>query len=42
MIKAVQPQGKWKVLVVDPASLKLLNAACKMHEILEENVTSNF
>lgn len=39
MLKAVQPASKWKLLIVDSASAKLLNAICKSHEILEENVT---
>lgn len=39
MIKAVQPATKWKLLVVDGRSAKLLNTICKTHEILEENVT---
>ncbi|KAL2915942.1 syntaxin binding protein 1 [Polyrhizophydium stewartii] len=39
MIRAVQPASKWKLLVVDSTSAKLLNAICKSHEILEENVT---
>lgn len=39
MIKAVQPVGKWKLLVVDSNSAKLLSTICKSHEILQENVT---
>lgn len=39
MIKAVQPAAKWKLLVVDSNSAKLLNTICKSHEILQENVT---
>jgi syntaxin-binding protein 1 len=35
----VQPAGKWKVLVVDSKSVKMLSASCKMFEITEENVT---
>lgn len=38
MIKNVQPQGKWRVLVIDSASLKTLNAVCKMFDILEQNI----
>ncbi|ORX62335.1 Sec1-like protein [Hesseltinella vesiculosa] len=38
-IKAVQPPGRWKIVVVDSKSLKILNASCKMYDILEENVT---
>ncbi|KAI7851749.1 Sec1-like protein [Circinella umbellata] len=36
-IKAVP--GKWKIVVVDSKSTRILNAACKMYDILEENVT---
>ncbi|KAJ3259941.1 vacuolar sorting protein VPS33/slp1 [Boothiomyces macroporosus] len=39
MIKAVQPAAKWKLLVVDANSAKLLNTICKSHDILQENVT---
>ncbi|KAI9145008.1 Sec1-like protein [Paraphysoderma sedebokerense] len=39
MIRLVQPAARWKVLVVDPISIKFLNAAMKMYDILEENVT---
>ena len=38
-IRAVQPQGKWKILVVDLHSQKLLNSVLKRFDILEENVT---
>ncbi|KAG0189218.1 vacuolar sorting protein VPS33/slp1 [Apophysomyces sp. BC1034] len=39
LIKSVQPAGRWKLVVVDSLSLKILNSACKMYDILEENVT---
>ncbi|KAJ3409160.1 vacuolar sorting protein VPS33/slp1 [Chytridiales sp. JEL 0842] len=39
MIRAVQPSSRWKVVVIDSESLKLLNNCCKMHDVLEENVT---
>jgi syntaxin-binding protein 1 len=39
MLREVDPPGRWKVLVVDPQSLNLLNSCCKMSEILTENVT---
>ncbi len=39
MIRAVQPAAKWKLLVVDTNSARLLNNICKSHEILQENVT---
>ncbi|KAI9243576.1 Sec1-like protein [Sporodiniella umbellata] len=38
-IKAVQPVGKWKIIVVDSKSSQIINAACRMYDILEENVT---
>ncbi|KAI7851471.1 hypothetical protein BDC45DRAFT_445411 [Circinella umbellata] len=38
IIKSVQPAGRWKLVVVDSLSLKILNSACKMYDILEENV----
>lgn len=37
-IKSIQPPGKWKIIVVDSKSIQILNAACKMYDILEENV----
>ncbi|KAI8067500.1 hypothetical protein BC940DRAFT_53764 [Gongronella butleri] len=39
LIKSVQPAGRWKLVVVDSLSLKILNSACKMYDILEENVS---
>ncbi|KAI7870603.1 Sec1-like protein [Spinellus fusiger] len=39
LIKSVQPAGRWKLVVVDSLSLKILNSACRMYDILEENVT---
>ncbi|KAJ3216032.1 vacuolar sorting protein VPS33/slp1 [Dinochytrium kinnereticum] len=39
MIRAIQPASKWKIVVVDSKALKILNSVCKMHDILEENVT---
>ncbi|KAJ3101990.1 vacuolar sorting protein VPS33/slp1 [Phlyctochytrium planicorne] len=39
MIRAIQPASKWKIVVVDAKSLRILNSVCKMHDILEENVT---
>ncbi|KAI8093278.1 Sec1-like protein [Halteromyces radiatus] len=38
-IKAIQPPGKWKIVVVDSKSYEILNASCKMYDILEENVS---
>lgn len=39
MVRAAQPQGKWRIMVVDSNSLKTLNAVCKMYDILEQNIT---
>lgn len=39
-IRSIQPAGKWKIIVVDSKSSLILNAACKMYDILEENVSS--
>ncbi|KAI8984345.1 hypothetical protein BDF20DRAFT_859383 [Mycotypha africana] len=39
LIKSVNPTGRWKLVVVDSMSAKILNSACKMYDILEENVT---
>ncbi|KAI8066984.1 Sec1-like protein [Gilbertella persicaria] len=38
-IRSIQPPGKWKIIVVDSKSIQIINAACKMYDILEENVT---
>ncbi|CAO3622659.1 unnamed protein product [Cunninghamella blakesleeana] len=37
-IRSIQPAGKWKILIVDSKSREILNASCKMYDILEENV----
>ncbi|KXS09653.1 Sec1-like protein [Gonapodya prolifera JEL478] len=39
MVRAVQPPGKWKLLVVDHTTLRILNSCAKMSDVLEENVT---
>ncbi|KZS94659.1 Sec1-like snare protein [Sistotremastrum niveocremeum HHB9708] len=38
-IRSVNPPGKWKILVVDEHSRKLLSATLKQYDILQENVT---
>lgn len=38
-IQSVNPPGKWKILVVDDFSQKLLGSVLKQFDILEENVT---
>jgi syntaxin-binding protein 1 len=39
MLRQVNPQSRWKLLVVDSQTLALLNSCCKMSEILSHNVT---
>lgn len=39
MIRSVQSTSRWKIVVVDAGSLKIINTSCKMTDILEENVT---
>ncbi|KXN92397.1 Protein transport protein sec1 [Leucoagaricus sp. SymC.cos] len=38
-IRSVNPPGRWKILVVDEFSQKLLGAVLKQFDVLEENVT---
>jgi syntaxin-binding protein 1 len=38
-IRAIQPPEKWKLMVIDSQSIKLLNAVCNKYDILEENVS---
>ncbi|KAI8820209.1 Sec1-like protein [Fimicolochytrium jonesii] len=38
MIKAVNPPGKWKVLVVDEEALRILNTAVKQSDLTDGNV----
>lgn len=42
VIRSVNPPGKWKILVVDEYSQKLLGSVLKQFDILEENVTRMF
>lgn len=38
-IRSVNPPGRWKILVVDEHSQRLLGSVLKQFDILEENVT---
>ena len=38
-IRSVNPPGRWKILVVDEHSQKLVDMVLKQFDILEENVT---
>ncbi|KAF8347811.1 ras opposite [Amanita rubescens] len=38
-IRSVNPPGKWKILVIDEHSQRLLQSVLKQFDILEENVT---
>jgi hypothetical protein len=38
-IQSVNPPGRWKVLVVDDHSKRLLSAVLKDNDVLQENVT---
>ena len=39
MVRSVDPPGKWKIVVVDAKSVKILSSACKMYDVMDENVT---
>ncbi|KAF8817446.1 Sec1-like snare protein [Phlegmacium glaucopus] len=39
VLRSVNPPGRWKILVVDDHSQRLLGAVLKQFDILEENVT---
>jgi hypothetical protein len=38
-IRAIQPPEKWKLMVIDSQSIKILTAVCNKYDILEENVS---
>ncbi|KAJ3270132.1 vacuolar sorting protein VPS33/slp1 [Terramyces sp. JEL0728] len=37
VLRQINPPGRWKILVVDPESLLILDSSCKMSEVLNEN-----
>lgn len=39
IIRPIQPLNGWKVLVVDKVTLRIISAACRMYDIMEEGVT---
>ncbi|KAJ3184458.1 Syntaxin-binding protein 1 [Gaertneriomyces sp. JEL0708] len=40
MVKAVNPPGKWKLMVVDDEALRILNTFCTIADLTEEHVIS--
>ena len=41
-IRSVQPQGRWKALVIDEHSKRLLASVLKNNDILAEKVTGEW
>jgi len=39
MVKHVNPDGGWKVLIIDEESTKIISAALSMYDIMDENVS---
>jgi hypothetical protein len=39
IVRQVSPNVKWKILVVDQHALRIINAAVKMNELMDENIT---
>lgn len=39
VVRQVNPSVKWKILVVDQHALRIINAAVKMNELMDENIT---
>lgn len=39
IIRSIHLTSQWKILVVDSPALKILNSACKMADLMDDNVT---
>src|SRR5689334_7494832 len=39
MVQTVKPASGWKILIVDNESMRIISAACRMFDIMEEGVT---
>jgi hypothetical protein len=39
MVRRVQPNGGWKVLIIDEESTKIISGALSMYDIMEDNVS---
>ena len=40
MVRSVNKDGQWKVMVCDHYSLRIISAACNMFDIMEEGISS--